>query len=34
VVAFLTGVKSLVVLVPIAALVWFGASPVLRSGRN
>lgn len=33
-VAVLTGVKWLVVLIPAAMLVWFGASPALRSGRN
>lgn len=32
--AFLAGAKWLVVLVPAAVLVWFGASPALRSGRN
>ena len=28
------GEKSLVVLIPAAALVWYGAAPRLRSGRN
>jgi hypothetical protein len=34
VVAFLAGVKSLVILIPVAMLVWFGVPPALRSGRN
>jgi len=29
-----TGEKSLVVLIPAAVLVWYGAAPSLRSGRN
>ena len=33
-IALLIGMKSLPVLVPAALLVWFGASPALRSGRN
>jgi hypothetical protein len=33
-VVFLAGVKWLVILVPVAILVWFGTSPALRSGRN
>jgi hypothetical protein len=33
-VALFVGVKWLVVLIPAAMLVWYGASPVLRSGRN
>jgi len=32
--ALLTGEKWLVVLIPAAALVWYGAAPKLRSGRN
>ena len=28
------GEKSLVVLIPAALMVWFGAAPTLRSGRN
>jgi hypothetical protein len=32
--ALVGGVKWLVVLVPAATLVWFGAAPTLRSGRN
>ena len=32
--ALLAGVKWLVVLVPAAMLVWFGAPPGLRIGRN
>lgn len=29
-----TGTKWLAVLVPAAALIWYGAGPMLRSGRN
>jgi hypothetical protein len=29
-----TGTKWLVVLIPAAALIWYGAGPMLRSGRN
>jgi hypothetical protein len=28
------GVKSLIVLVPAAILIWYGATPMLRRGRN
>lgn len=34
VVAIYTGAKSLIVIIPVATLVWYGARPVLRSGRN
>jgi hypothetical protein len=34
VVALYGGTESLVVLVPAATLVWYGARPVLPSGRN
>jgi len=30
----IAGVKSLLVMIPAAALVWYAASPALRSGRN
>lgn len=33
-VAMYAGLKSLIVLVPVAVLVWHEAGPVLRSGRN
>jgi hypothetical protein len=32
--ALVGGVKWLVVLIPAATLVWLGAAPVVRSGRN
>jgi len=32
--AFFGGVKSLVLLIPAAMLVWYGAGPALRRGRN
>jgi hypothetical protein len=32
--ALLMGDKWLAVLIPAAALVWYGAAPRLRSGRN
>jgi len=28
------GMKSLLVLIPAATLIWYGAGPVVRSGRN
>jgi hypothetical protein len=28
------GTKTLALLIPVALLVWFGVSPILRSGRN
>lgn len=28
------GATTLIVLIPIALLVWYGAGPTLRSGRN
>ncbi|HUD64155.1 MAG TPA: hypothetical protein VMQ17_06250 [Candidatus Sulfotelmatobacter sp.] len=34
VVALVGGVKWLVLLVPAAMLIWYGAGPILRSGRN
>jgi hypothetical protein len=34
IVALLGGEKWLVVLIPAAMLVWYGAGPALRSGRN
>jgi hypothetical protein len=34
VVAIYAGAESLIVLIPVAILVWYGARPVLRSGRN
>ena len=33
-VAFLAGTKWLVIFIPAAMLVWYAASPRLRSGRN
>jgi len=33
-VALFGGEKWLVVLIPAAMLVWYGAGPILRSGRN
>jgi len=33
-VALYAGAKSLFVLVPAALLVWYGAKPILGSGRN
>ncbi|MGC2450851.1 MAG: hypothetical protein WA477_24615 [Candidatus Sulfotelmatobacter sp.] len=32
--AIYAGAKSLIVIIPVATLVWYGARPVLRSGRN
>jgi hypothetical protein len=32
--AFFVGTKWLLILVPAALLVWYGAMPILRSGRN
>jgi hypothetical protein len=32
--ALFAGAKWLVVLVPAAMLIWYGASPAVRSGRN
>ncbi len=32
--ALIGGAKWLVLIVPAAVLVWYGARPVLRSGRN
>jgi len=34
VLAMYAGLKSLIVLVPAAMLIWYEAKPVLRSGRN
>jgi len=34
IVAIYGGTESLIVLIPAATLVWYGARPVLRSGRN
>ncbi len=34
VVAIYAGAWSLIVIIPVATLVWYGARPVLRSGRN
>jgi hypothetical protein len=34
IVALFGGIKWLTVLIPAAMLVWYGASPALRSGRN
>ncbi len=34
VIALVGGDRWLVVLIPAAMLVWYGAGPVLRSGRN
>jgi hypothetical protein len=28
------GTKALIVLIPVAVLVWYGARPILRGGRN
>lgn len=33
-IALFGGVKSLVVLIPAAIIVWYGADPVLRRDRN
>jgi hypothetical protein len=33
-IALFGGEKWLVVLIPAAVLVWYGAGPLLRSGRN
>jgi hypothetical protein len=33
-VVLITGVKWLTVLIPAATLVWYAASPRMRSGRN
>jgi p-aminobenzoyl-glutamate transporter AbgT len=30
----IAGEKSLILMIPAAALVWYGAAPRLRSGRN
>lgn len=32
--ALIGGARWLVVLIPAATLVWFGAAPALRNGRN
>ena len=32
--ALITGEKLLVVMIPAAILIWYAASPTLRSGRN
>ena len=34
IVAFLTGVKSLIILVPAALVIWYGGQAGLRSGRS
>jgi hypothetical protein len=34
VIALAGGVKWLVLLIPAAMLIWYGAAPILRSGRN
>ena len=34
IVAFVGGMKWLVVLIPAAMMVWYGVGPALRSGRN
>jgi len=34
VVAIYARAKSLIVIIPVATLVWYGARPILRSGRN
>ncbi|MGC2474011.1 MAG: hypothetical protein WA485_06730 [Candidatus Sulfotelmatobacter sp.] len=34
VIAIYAGAESLIVLIPVAILVWYGARPVLRGGRN
>jgi len=34
IVALYVGMRSLLVLIPAATLIWYGARPVLRSGRN
>jgi uncharacterized membrane protein len=34
IVALFAGLKSLILLVPIAVAIWFGNTPMLRSGRN
>ena len=32
--ALFTGTKWLAILIPAAALVWYGVRPILRTGRN
>lgn len=32
--ALYTGTRWLAILVPAAALIWYGAGPILRRGRN
>jgi hypothetical protein len=34
IIALFGGVKWLIVLIPAAMLIWYGAAPMLRSGRN
>jgi uncharacterized membrane protein len=34
IVALFAGLKSLILLVPIAVAIWYGNTPILRSGRN
>lgn len=34
VIALFGGMKSLLVLIPAAILIWYGVAPTLRSGRN
>jgi hypothetical protein len=34
VIALFAGAKSLILIIPAAALVWYEARPILRSGRN
>lgn len=34
VIAFTAGAKWLTLLIPAALLIWYGAGPVLKSGRN
>jgi hypothetical protein len=34
VLAFCLGARWLVLLIPAAMLIWYGAGPMLRSGRN
>lgn len=33
-IAIYAGAESLIVLIPLATLVWYGARPVLRGGRD
>jgi hypothetical protein len=34
IIALIGGVKSLIIVIPAAILIWYSAPPTLRSGRN